>query len=78
MHVKFYQALERPSTDKEKFWVLLFSSDLKGEMESLITAAEDKVLNTCYHQRNITKQPTDSKCRMCCMAEDHIKHIARG
>jgi len=33
---------------------------MKGETESLITAAPDQALNTCYHQRNIMKQPTDS------------------
>jgi hypothetical protein len=44
-------------------------------MESLTIAAKDQELNTCYHQRNGMKQPTDRKCRMCCKAEEHIKYI---
>ena len=31
-----------------------------------------------YHQRNIMKQLTDSKCRMCHKAEEHTKHIVAG
>ena len=53
--------------------MLLCSSGLHREMESLITAAQDKALNMCYHQRNIMKQPNDSKYRMCYMAQ-HITH----
>ena len=31
-----------------------------------------------YHQNNIMKQPTDSKCRMCYNVEEHTKHIVAG
>jgi hypothetical protein len=75
MQGKFYWDNERPSVGKEKSIVWLCCAVLKGEMENLIIAAQDKALNTCYHQRNIIKQPTDSKCRMCSKAEEHIKHI---
>jgi hypothetical protein len=47
-------------------------------MEGFIVAAQDKALNTCYHQRNIMKQPTDSKRRMCSKAEEHMKHTVVG
>jgi len=48
-------------------------------MESLTISAQDQALSThCYHQRNLMKQPTDSKSRMCCKAEEHIKHIVVG
>jgi hypothetical protein len=46
---EFYWDLERPSVNKEKSLALLCSSGLKGEMESLIITAQDKILNTCYH-----------------------------
>jgi len=47
-------------------------------MESLVIAAQDEAVNTHYHLRNIMKQPTDSKCRMCYKAEEHITHIVAG
>jgi hypothetical protein len=75
MHGKFYSDNERPSVGKEKSIVLLCCSGLKGEMDNLIIAAQDEALNTRYHQRKIMEQPTDSKCRMCYKAEEHIKHI---
>jgi len=55
----------------------LCSSGLKEETESLTIVAQDKALNTCYHQRNIMKQPTDSKCKIWYKAE-HIKRIVTG
>jgi hypothetical protein len=61
--------------DKEKPLVWLCSSGIKGEMESLITAAKDQAPNMHYHHRNIIKQPTDGKCRMCYKAEEYLKHI---
>jgi len=78
IHGQLYQDLERPSVDKEKSLAWLCDSGLKGEMESLIIAAEDQALNTHYHQRNIMKQPIDCKCSVCCKAEEHIKHIVVG
>jgi len=56
----------------------LCTSGLKEEIESLIIVAQDKTLNTRYHQWNIMKQPTDSKCKIWYKAEEHIKHIVTG
>jgi hypothetical protein len=78
MHGKFYWDLARPSIVKEKSLAWLYSSGLRGETESLIIAAQDQALSTHYHQGNIMKQPTASKCRMCCKAEKHIKHNDAG
>jgi hypothetical protein len=50
----------------------------KEEMESLILAAQGQTTNINYHQKNNTKQPIGSKCRMCYKAEEHTKHIAVG
>jgi len=47
-------------------------------MESLIIAAQDQALNMRYHQKNIMKQQTDSKQRMCYNAEEHTKHTVVG
>jgi hypothetical protein len=66
----------RTFKDKQQFLAWLRSSGLKGEMESLITAAQDEALNSRYHHRNIMKQPTDSKCRMCYKGEH--KHTVVG
>jgi hypothetical protein len=74
MHGQFYQDLEGPSVYKEKSLAWLCSSGLKGEMESLIIAAQDQALNMLY-QRNIMKQPTDSNCNMCYKAEEHTKKL---
>ena len=41
-------------------------------MVSLVIAAQDEALSTRYHLRNIMKQPTDSKCRMCYKAQEHV------
>ena len=55
--------------------VMLCSSGIKGETEfdksSTISSTAIRVL-----QKKIKKQPPDRKCRMCCKAEKHIKHIA--
>jgi hypothetical protein len=51
---------------------------LKGGTESWITAAQYQALSTCYHQRNIMKQPTNNKCRMFYKAEKPTKHIVAG
>jgi len=58
--------------------VRLYSSGLKGEKASLVIAAQDEALNTCYYQSNIMEQPSDSKFRMCYKAEEHITHIVAG
>ena len=77
MHRQFQRDLQRPSAGKEKSLAWLFSSGLKGETESLIIAAQNQALSVGYHQRNM-KQPTDSTCRTCCKAEEHMHHIVQG
>jgi hypothetical protein len=56
MHGQLNWDLERPSVEKENSLEWLCSSCLKGEIESLIKAAQDEALDTHYHQRNIIKQ----------------------
>jgi hypothetical protein len=78
MHGQFSQDLERPSLAKERSLVWLCNSGLQGETKSFIIVAQDQVLRMHYHQRNIMKQPVDSKCRMCYKAEQHMKHTVAG
>jgi hypothetical protein len=76
---QIYRNLERPSVYKGISLALLCSSGMKGETENVIIAAQYQPLKTYYHQMNIMKQTTDSKCRMlCCKAEEHIRHIVEG
>ena len=42
MYEKFHRDLERPSVDKEKSLAYLCGSGLKGEMDSLIKAAQEQ------------------------------------
>ena len=78
MHGQFYLVLERPSVDKEKSLAWFCSSGLKRETDGLITTAQDQALNSHFHQKNVMKQPTDSKCKMCCKAEEHVTYVAAG
>ena len=78
VHREFNQDLERPSGDKGKSLAWLCRSALKAEMENTIIAAQDQAPNTCYHQRNIMKQPFESKCRMCYKAKERSEHIVAG
>jgi hypothetical protein len=36
-----------------------------------------KALYAIYYQRKM-KQPTRNKCRMCCKADENIKHVVEG
>jgi hypothetical protein len=48
------------------------------ETKSLTIAAQDQALNKGYHQRNIRKQPIDSKCSLWYKAEVHTEHNVAG
>ena len=37
---------------------------LKGEIEGLITEAQDQALNTRYYSKHIIKQGTTDRCRI--------------
>ena len=49
----------------EKGLLWLLRGDMKGQIESEITAAQDWALQTKYHATKILQTETDSKCRLC-------------
>ena len=51
------------------------SSNLKGETEGLLVAAQDQAINTRNYQKVICGQQLESKCRMCSRHEETVDHI---
>ena len=52
------------------------SSNLKGETEELLVAAQDQVINTRNYQKVICGQQVESKCRT--QHEETLDHIVSG
>ena len=65
MHGKFSNYLDKDHVDVELSSKCMKHTGLKGEMEGLITAAQDQALNTRYCRKHIIKQGTTDRCRMC-------------
>ena len=51
------------------------SSNLNGETEGLLVAAQGEALNTRNYQKVIYGQKAESKCRMCSQHEETVDHI---
>ena len=56
-------------------WLL---SNLKGETEWLVVAAQDQSINTRNYQKLICGQQVESKCSMCSQHEKTVDHILSG
>ena len=54
------------------------SSNLKGETEGLLVAAQDQAINTRNYQKVICGQQVESKCRLCSQHEETVDHIVSG
>jgi len=62
----------------EQSYRWLKSSDIKGETESTIVAAQDQAINTNYFKNNILKEEFESKCWLCKQHEETIDHLTSG
>ena len=64
LHGQYPRILEKPHVDTvtTNKWL---SSNLKGETEALLVAAQDQAINTSNYQKVICGQQVESKCRMC-------------
>ena len=54
------------------------SSNLKGESEGLLAAAQDQAINTRNYREEICDQQVESKCRMCSHHKETLDHIVSG
>ena len=77
LHGQYPKLLEKPHVDIviTNKWL---SSNLKGETERLLVAAQDQPLNTRNYQKAICDQKVESKCRMCSQHEETVGHIVSG
>ena len=79
MHGKFPNYLEKDHVDVELSFKWIDHTGLKGETEEgLITAAQDQALNTRYYRKNVIKQGTTDRCRMCHTEPETVEHIISG
>ena len=64
MHGKFPKYLQEDHVDVEMSFQWMKYTELKGETEGLITAAQDQALNTRYYSKHIIKKGplTDAEC----------------
>ena len=77
LHGQYPELLEKPHVDivNTNKWL---SSNLKGETEGLLVAAQDQVLNARNYQKVICGQKLKRKCRMCSQHEETVDHIVSG
>ena len=78
LHGQYKKRLNKNDTDRQATNSWLKSSTLKGHTEGLIVAAQDQSLATNNYKKNIEKQNTDDKCRLCNKHVETIDHIVSG
>ena len=78
MHGKFPNYLDKDHMDIELSFEWMKHTGLKGETEGLITAVQDQALNTRYYSKQIIKQGTTDRCRMCHTQPETVEHIISG
>ena len=77
LHSQYPKLLEKAHIDivTTNKWL---SSNLEGETEELLVAAQDQTLNTRNYQKVICGQKVESNCRMCSQHEETVDHIVSG
>ena len=75
IHGKWAEIIDK-TDPKTSQW--LRTSNLKPVTEALLTAAQDRALNTNWHAHNILKIRQDDKCRSCSEHPETVEHIVAG
>ena len=77
LHGKYPSLIGEPHVDlpNTNNWL---RSDIKGETEGLLIAAQDQALYTRNYQKHIVGKEIDSRCRMCYKQSETIDHITSG
>ena len=65
MHGQLPRNLDEKLVDIEQPYRWLKFSDIKGETESTIVAAQDQAVSIDYFKNKILKEEIESKCRLC-------------
>ena len=78
MQGKFPNYLDKDHVDVELSFEWMKHPGLKGEIEGLLTTAQDQALNTRYYSKHIIKQGTTERCRMCHTQPETVEHIISG
>jgi hypothetical protein len=78
VHRQFPRSLDEKLVDKEQSYRWLKLGDIKGETESTIVAAKDQAVSTNHFKREILKEETVSRCRLCKEYEETIDHLTSG
>jgi hypothetical protein len=78
LHGQYPKNTNKPYVDQESTHLWLAKSDLKGETEGFLVAAQDQSLMTRNYQHNILHKDTDSLCRLCHKKVETIDHILSG
>lgn len=75
MHGSLFRDMYQIPIDKETSYAWLKYTDLKGETESLLCAAQEQALKTRYIEHKIFKTRLDDKCRLCKNHIETVNHI---
>ena len=73
LHGQFVQ--QTKEVGNQDRWQWLRNGTLKRETESLIFAAQEQAIRTNVIKGNIDKSQEQTKCRMCCRADETINQI---